>query len=99
MDKNLEKALKEEYKDYEEVNTLISKINNLEELDLERVPNLANLPKKLEEIQELTNTLYNLNPSDLLIDVQVIINTYRFEYDITDPREVLHYDNGKGYVQ
>lgn len=53
----------------------------------------------LEAAQEILNEFYELDPSDMLIDVQVIINKYRNEFDITDPREIIHVDNGKGFVQ
>lgn len=53
----------------------------------------------LEDAQQIVNDLYELESNDVLIDVQVIINGYRNEFDITDPREVIHVDNGKGYVQ
>ena len=53
----------------------------------------------LEEAQETLNKAYQTQPCDELIDIQVQINTYRNKYDITDPREIIHWDNGKGFVQ
>ena len=53
----------------------------------------------LEQAQETLNKAYQTQPCDELIDIQVTINTYRNKYDITDPREIIHWDNGKGYVQ
>ena len=53
----------------------------------------------LEQAQEILNKAYQTQPCDELIDLQVNINTYRNKYDITDPREILHWDNGKGFVQ
>lgn len=53
----------------------------------------------VEKLQQICNDLYNIKYSDYLIDLQVIINEYRNKYDITDPREIIHVDNGKGYVQ
>ena len=58
------------------------------------------LPSKLEKLQQMNNLLYEKYPSEeLLIDLQVFINSLRNEYDITDPREVIHTDNGRGFVQ
>lgn len=53
----------------------------------------------VEKLQQICNDLYNIKHSDYLIDLQVIINEYRNKLDITDPREIIHVDNGKGYVQ
>lgn len=53
----------------------------------------------LEEAQEILNKAYQTNPCDELIDIQVEINIYRNRYDITDPREIIHTDNGRGFVQ
>lgn len=50
----------------------------------------------LEQAQTKLNTLYAVKPASVLIDVQVILNTYRNEFDITDPREVV---NEEGFVQ
>lgn len=55
--------------------------------------------KPLEELQEIVNKLYEAGSCDELIELQVIINQYRNEYDITDPREIINWDNGKGFVQ
>lgn len=58
------------------------------------------LPEKLEKLQHLNNLLYESNPSEtLLIDLQVYINSLRNEFDITDPTEIIHTDNGRGFVQ
>ncbi len=57
-------------------------------------------PEKLEQAQQTLNTLYQTHKDDTnLIEAQVKINTLRNKYNITDPREIIHYDNGKGYVQ
>lgn len=54
----------------------------------------------IETLQEICNNLYNLYGfDDSILELQVYINTLRHKYDITDPREVIHIDNGKGYVQ
>lgn len=57
-------------------------------------------PEELEQAQQTLNNLYQTHKDDTnLIEAQVHINTLRNKYDITDPREIIHYDNGKGYVQ
>lgn len=54
----------------------------------------------VESLQEVCNNLYNLYGfDDNILELQVYINTLRHEFDITDPREILHIDNGKGFVQ
>ena len=53
----------------------------------------------VEKLQQICNDLYNIKYSDYLIDLQIIINEYRNKFDITDPREIIHVDNGKGFVQ
>lgn len=58
------------------------------------------LPEKLERLQELNNKLYEDYPHETaLLDIQLYINMLRYEFDITDPREVIHVDNGRGFVQ
>lgn len=55
----------------------------------------------VEELQTMNNTLYEKQGdlTDETLAFQVYINTLRNKYDITDPREIIHTDNGKGYVQ
>lgn len=54
----------------------------------------------VESLQEICNNLFNqYGFDDTILELQVYINQLRHEFDITDPREVLHIDNGKGYVQ
>lgn len=53
----------------------------------------------VEKLQEICNHLYNISSTENLIELQVIINEYRYKYDVTDPREVVNIDNGKGFVQ
>ena len=66
---------------------------------LEEIEKEKNVSENVEKIQEICNTLYNIKNTDELIDLQVIINEYRNKYDITDPREIINTDNGKGFVQ
>lgn len=63
------------------------------------IENGLDIITNVEKLQQICNDLYNLNHSDHLIDLQIIINKYRNKFDITDPREIIHIDNGKGYVQ
>jgi len=50
----------------------------------------------LEQAQTKLNTLYAVKPAPVLVDVQAVLNEYRNEFDITDPREVV---NDEGFVQ
>lgn len=53
----------------------------------------------IQRLQNICDSLYKVSPNDILIDLQVIINEYRYKYDVTDPKEIINYDNGKGFVQ
>lgn len=54
----------------------------------------------IEQLQEVCNTLFNLYGfDDTILELQIYINQLRHKYDITDPREIIHIDNGKGFVQ
>lgn len=54
----------------------------------------------VESLQEICNQLFNkYGFDDTILELQVYINQLRHDYDITDPREILHVDNGKGFVQ
>ena len=57
------------------------------------------LNDNIEALQQVCNDLYNISPSESLIELQVIINEFRNKHDVTDPREVINWDNGRGYVQ
>lgn len=93
MDDKLIQELKEVYNDnISDVELLITYIDDIPD-------SIENRSEVLERAQSVLNKLYDLNPSDVLIEVQVLINKYRYEFDITDPREVIHIDNGKGFVQ
>lgn len=55
---------------------------------------------ELEKIQEICNEYYEkYGFTDEILDLQIWINTVRNKYDLTDPREIIHIDNGKGFVQ
>lgn len=92
----------------EEIIGKLEQTNGIDPVTLQKLTTTAHqireatpetLPDKLEKLQELNNFLYNTTPDDLLIDLQVYINSLRNEYDITDPREIIHEDNGRGFVQ
>ena len=54
----------------------------------------------VESLQETCNKLYErYGLDDNILELQILINEYRNEYDITDPREIIHTDNGRGFVQ
>lgn len=63
------------------------------------IDNGIEIRENVEKLQQICNDLYNIKYSDYLIDLQIIINGYRNKFDITDPREIIHVDNGKGFVQ
>lgn len=91
----LTKELLEEYdgnsEDIFQIQNLLNQLNNCS--DKSKITNI------IEELQEINNKLYEVKNTEMLIDLQVIINSYRNEFDITDPREIIHVDNGRGYVQ
>lgn len=54
----------------------------------------------IETVQEYCNQVYDaVGFNDELLELQVYINKLRNKYDVTDPREITHWDNGKGFVQ
>ena len=91
IDENLLQTL-EPYIDTERVQAIVDKIDNCK--------NTKEVEPLIEELQTMNNHLYEkqgLNNETL--DFQVYINGLRNMYDITDPREIIHTDNGKGFVQ
>ena len=66
---------------------------------LENENEAKNVAENIEELQQICNDLYNIKGSEHLIELQVIINEFRYKYDVTDPREIINIDNGKGFVQ
>ena len=79
-----------------------TRIKRIEEL-LEKINTETNdkevLTKNIEELQQVNNELFSTYSDENLIELQIIINEYRHKYDITDPREIINWDNGKGFVQ
>ena len=95
MDLELLNELKKEYpKNKEELELLCQYLDNVEEHTTQEL--MADL---IENAQQIVNHLWTVKSSVVLIDVQVIINELRYKYDITDPREIVNWDNGKGFVQ
>lgn len=89
--KELLKEYDENSEDIFQIQNLLNQLNNCS--DKSKITNI------IEELQEINNKLYEVKNTEMLIDLQVIINSYRNEFDITDPREIIHVDNGRGYVQ
>lgn len=87
----LNKVYPDNFDIVKKIDTLFGELEPLTERD--------KIEPVLEGIQECCNRLYDIKYDDILIDLQVVINEYRHKYDITDPREIIHYDNGKGFVQ
>lgn len=60
-------------------------------------------PKKEEqvvELQKICNKLYEEHgASPEIIRFQAMINSIRHEQNITDPSEVIHFDEGEAFVQ
>lgn len=87
--KEIYDKIKEEYKDIEVTYE-----------ELEKLEQKKDKTDFVETLQEICNDIYTKNGfNDNILDIQVYINQLRAEYDITDPREVIHEDNGKGFVQ
>lgn len=82
----------------EEYPTEVEKIREIKIL-IGEIEEERNIKENVENLQQICNELYNISSSENLIELQVIINEYRNKYDVTDPREVINWDNGKGYVQ
>lgn len=57
------------------------------------------IKNNVERLQQICNDLYLISSTENLIELQVVINKYRYEHDVTDPREVLNIDKGKMFVQ
>lgn len=75
----------------DKVRNIIPIINNIKDK--------KDVASNVEMLQQICNDLYNISSTENLIELQVIINEFRYEYDITDPREIINVDNGKGFVQ
>ena len=95
MDLKIINQLKNEYPDNKaDIELLAHYLDTVEEhITLDQIA------EKIEKAQQIVNRLYTLHESDVIIEVQVLINELRYKFDITDPREIINYDNGKGFVQ
>ena len=82
----------EPYIDTKRVQEIVDKIDN--------TGNVDEISPLVEELQNMNNALYEKQGfSNETLDFQCYINSIRNQYDITDPREIIHEDNGKGFVQ
>ena len=77
---------------YEEIRQISLLLSEIEKSD-------DRIGEKIEALQELCNKLYNIKYTDEVLDLQLIINKYRYDYNITDPREVLFVEGKDKYVQ
>ncbi|WP_455644819.1 hypothetical protein [Methanosphaera sp.] len=54
----------------------------------------------LEKIQTINDNLYKkYNDDEDIIELQVLINRFRNELDVVDPKEVVTTSDGKEFVQ
>ncbi len=88
---DLLKAYPENTNDINTIDKILSQLSGTQDKN--------QLTQLIEQLQEINNKLYDIHSDETLIDLQVIINMYRNKYDITDPREIIHTDNGRGFVQ
>ena len=88
---DLLKAYPENTNDINTIDKILSQLSGTQDKN--------QLTQLIEQLQEINNKLYDIHSDETLIDLQVVINMYRNKYDITDPREIIHTDNGKGFVQ
>lgn len=91
MNEELIRTLKQEYTQHTaDIELILTYIQRIEDVD-------QNTRRELiEKTQQIINNLYNTKPHTALIDVQVKINQYRNQYDITDPTLPK---NDEGYIQ
>ena len=82
----------------EEYPTETEKVREIKLL-IKEIEEEKDVTNNIESLQQICNDLYNISSSENLIELQVIINEYRNKYDVTDPREIINWDNGKGFVQ
>lgn len=94
-DMNIDSLILKLTEDYPTENEKVRMIKLLVD-EIEKENDVKN---NIETLQQICNDLYNISSSEDLIELQVIINGYRNKFDVTDPREVINWDNGKGFVQ
>lgn len=91
IDENLLYELRDDV-DTERVQAIVDKIDESK--------NVQEVAPLIEELQTMNNALYEKTGfSTRTLDFQCYINSLRNMYDVTDPREIIHVDNGKGFVQ
>lgn len=79
--------------------TDINKIKTICE-EIENSNDKHTISQHIELLQQINNDLYEKTGfNTVTLDFQVFINELRQEYDVTDPREIVNTDNGKGFVQ
>lgn len=97
--KGLDKIITKLFKKYENEKICYEKLlQSWKKLENEEF--IDKISIELEKIQEICNEYYEkYGFNDEILELQVWINQIRNQYDITDPREIIHIDNGKGFVQ
>ena len=58
-----------------------------------------NVKENVGRLQDICNTLFEITTTEHLIELQVLINEYRYEYDVTDPTEVINQSDDGNFVQ
>lgn len=95
MDKELLGKLVTAYPDrIEDIELLVQYIDTVEDHVTQEL-----MAELIEKAQQIVNHLWTIKEDDVLIDVQVLLNELRNKYDVTDPREIINWDNGRGFVQ
>lgn len=91
----IDETLLSSLEQYLDTNRIQEIVNQIDEANNTKI--VATL---VEELQTMNNKLYEKQGlTNETLDFQCYINTLRNQYDITDPREIIHTDNGKGFVQ
>ena len=79
--------------------TDINKIKTICE-EIDKTDDKHTISQHIELLQQINNELYEKTGfNTVTLDFQVYINELRQEYDVTDPREIVNTENGKGFVQ
>ena len=61
---------------------------------------MASVASSIDGLQEICNTLYETHGvQDTILELQTEINKLRYEFDITDQREILYSDADGEFVQ
>lgn len=82
----------EEFTDTDKIKEICEEIDNSDDKHL--------ISQHIAWLQQINNSIYDkIGFNTVTLDFQVYINELRREYDVTDPREIVNTDNGKGFVQ